>query len=287
MKDGRIRWAAIGAAVAVSLGAGGIGITQAALSSGVRSVFVAITPCRLTDTRPASQVGPKSSPIGPNETYTVTTFGKNGKCTGIPTDATALSLNVTAIGATQSTFLTVWPAGTTRPDASSLNPVPGAGPTPNAVVSDLSADGRLSVFNRQGSVDVIIDVNGYFVGHNHDDRYYTKAQVDGMLVPRGYGQVRVIGVLQGTIYWDMAFVGDHPGFLSARTPGGGITCLTPDPAVLTLADLKGLFLQDASGNDTRLYPDASFGCDADEFRIVQRSELDGSLTNQDFNVLVP
>jgi len=46
----------------------------------------------------------------------------------------ALALNVTAIGATAPTFLTVWPGGT-RPTASSLNPVPGQPPTPNGVIA--------------------------------------------------------------------------------------------------------------------------------------------------------
>jgi len=34
--------------------------------------------------------------------------------------------------------------------------------------SDVAADGRVSMFNAQGSVDVFVDVNGYFVDHDHD-----------------------------------------------------------------------------------------------------------------------
>jgi hypothetical protein len=176
----RTRWAAIGAAVAVTLGAGGLAVVDAAVTTGERTVFVAITPCRLVDTRPTSTVGPKSSPVGPGEVHTVTAHGTTGDCT-IPTDAVALSLNVTAIGATAPTFLAIWPAGATQPDASSLNPSPGQPPTPNAVTTDLSTDGRFSIFNLQGSVDVLVDVNGYYADHNHDDRYYTKPQVDAAI----------------------------------------------------------------------------------------------------------
>lgn len=104
---------------------------------------------------------------------------------------------------------------------------------------------------------------------------------------RAYGRVRVIGIIPGTSFWDMAFVGEHPGFLSARTPGGGVTCLRPDPSVLSLADVAGGFLQDASGNDTRLYFNGSFGCNADEVRVMQKINSSGALTNQNFNVLVP
>ncbi|MFK7917051.1 MAG: hypothetical protein AB8G14_03145 [Ilumatobacter sp.] len=174
----RIRWAAIGAAVAVSLGAGGIGLVSAGVSSGERAVFVAIEPCRVLDVRPNTQVGLKASPFGPGETVEVEGRGDSGQCTGLPADATALSLNITALNATERTFLTVFAAGGERPDASSLNPSPGAPPTPNAVVAQLSTDGEFAIFNRAGSVDVFVDVNGYYIDHDHDDRYDTSAEVD-------------------------------------------------------------------------------------------------------------
>jgi hypothetical protein len=42
----------------------------------------------------------------------------------------------------------------------------------------LSADGKLAIRNLAGSVHVIGDLTGYFVPHNHDDRYFTKADAD-------------------------------------------------------------------------------------------------------------
>jgi hypothetical protein len=178
ISDIRTRWAAVGAAIAITLGAGGFAVTQAAVSSGSRPVFVPITACRIADTRPQPEfnVGPRSTPIGDSQTHTITAHGTNGNCT-IPADATALSLNVTALGATLPTFLTIWAANIPRPEASSLNPTPGQPPTPNAVTTELNA-GQFNIFNRQGSVDVVVDVNGYYVDHDHDDRYYTKTEVD-------------------------------------------------------------------------------------------------------------
>lgn len=103
------------------------------------------------------------------------------KCTGkIPADALSLSLNVTAIGASQQSFLTIW-AGGDRPLASSLNPSPGEPPTPNAVTADLSIDQTFQVYNDVGTLDLVIDVNGYYVDHDHDDRYYTKAETTQQL----------------------------------------------------------------------------------------------------------
>ena len=67
----------------------------------------------------------------------LTAHGSNGQCTGIPTDAVAVQLNVTALDASQGTFLTIWGAGG-QPNASSLNPAPGQPPVPNAVTTDLT-----------------------------------------------------------------------------------------------------------------------------------------------------
>jgi len=176
----RIRWAAIGAAVAVSLGAGGIGISHATTSSGERPIYLPIEPCRLTDTRPESQVGPRAAPLGPNETYTVSGWRAGGDC-NLPSGTAGLALNVTAVGATQASFLTVFPAGVDRPEASNLNPTPGQPPTPNAVNIDLSSTGDFSIYNLAGNVDIIVDVVGIYDDHNHDDRYYTQAQADAMI----------------------------------------------------------------------------------------------------------
>ena len=176
----RTRWAAIGAVVAITLGAGGINIARATIGSGERTSFVAITPCRLADTRPAPEnVGPRNTPIGSDGTFTLTAHGANGLCaTPIPTGATALSLNVTAVGPTAATYLTIFPAGATLPTTSNLNPTPGQPPVPNAVTVDVNASGQFSIFNKFGSVNVIVDIVGYYEDHNHNDLYYTKAEVD-------------------------------------------------------------------------------------------------------------
>jgi hypothetical protein len=85
----------------------------------------------------------------------------------------------------------------------------------------------------------------------------------------------------------MELQGPRRGFVSARTPGGGTTCLKPNLRVISKDDVVGGVLQDASGNDTRLYFNGSFGCNADEVRVVQKLNFDSSLTNQSFNVVVP
>lgn len=163
---------AVGAAL-FGTGIGGFNLASATVSSGDRPVFVPVNPCRLTDTRPSQAVGPRATPLGADETLTVTARGSNGECTGasaIPVDAVALSLNVTATNPTANTFLTLWGDGD-DPGTSNLNPGPGQRPAPNAVVTPISGNGTFNVRNNLGSVNVIIDVNGYYVPHDHDDRY--------------------------------------------------------------------------------------------------------------------
>lgn len=173
----RTRWAALGAAVAVTVGGGGLGLVGAAVSSSERAVFIPITPCRLVDTRAGSGVLPRNTPFGSGEIYTINAHGDNGQCRDIPADATALSLNVTSLAASTLTYFTFWPTGTLQPNASSLNPAPGQPPTPNAVITDISPAGQFNIFNERGTIGAIIDINGYYVDHNHDDRYYTEAEV--------------------------------------------------------------------------------------------------------------
>jgi hypothetical protein len=170
-------------------------------------VLVPITPCRILDTRTGAAEGPRHTPLGSGETYDVTGRGASTGCP-IPTTASGVALNVTAIDATSPTYLTIWATGAARPNASHLNPSPGQPPTPNAVTTDLSAGGQFSVYNAIGTVNVLVDVIGYYEDHNHDDRYYTRAQVDSR-TPVAAGTISAAGtVLNGTgitsVTWNAA-----------------------------------------------------------------------------------
>ena len=145
---------ALGIATAIAIGATG---------GGTPSSLVPISPCRLVDTRPTPlTVGTRSTPIGASQTVTFQVTGANGQCT-VPSDATGIASNVTIVNPTASSYLTVFPADSTRPNASNLNWTPTSPPTPNQVTVALSGTGALKVFNLAGSVDVIIDVVGYYV----------------------------------------------------------------------------------------------------------------------------
>ena len=157
----RTRWAAIGAAIAVSLGAGGLGLAHATNPTEAVAL-VPITPCRLFDTRTGSDtVGTRSTPLGADETYLVPVWGTHGRC-AIPAGATGVSLGVTIVNPTAASYLTIFPADVARPLASSLNWVAGQAPTPNGVTATLSNDGQMAIYNLAGSVDVLVDIVGYY-----------------------------------------------------------------------------------------------------------------------------
>ena len=100
------------------------------------------------------------APIGPNQTLDVRVAGGS---TPIPANATSVAINVTIDDdATLKSFLTVWPKGDTKPLASTNNAEPGF-ISPVSALMKVGTDGMISVFNQQGSVNVIIDVTGYFV----------------------------------------------------------------------------------------------------------------------------
>ncbi|TPW13995.1 MAG: hypothetical protein FD127_1697, partial [Acidimicrobiaceae bacterium] len=150
MSATRSRWAAIGAAVAVSMGAGGVLTTSASVDFGVRTVLVPITPCRLIDTRrPTDNVGPRATPLGAGEIYEAAVRGANGRCT-IPSDAVAVELSIVAVNATAASFLTAFPSDVLRPNASNLNWVANQAPTSGSVKAALSANGHVSFFNLAG-----------------------------------------------------------------------------------------------------------------------------------------
>ena len=119
--------------------------------------FAPLSPARICDTRTGNATPCVGKTLGSGSTLTVQVTGKGG----VPAGAAAVVANVTATGATSTSYLTVWPAGTTRPVASDLNFAVGQ-TVPNLVVAKLSSSGGLGVFNAGGSVDVIVDVGGWF-----------------------------------------------------------------------------------------------------------------------------
>ncbi|HVT58966.1 MAG TPA: M12 family metallo-peptidase [Thermoanaerobaculia bacterium] len=128
------------------------------LASGGLNFFT-LTPCRAADTRkPAGTLGGPALVPGNQRTLPLA-----GVC-GIPSSARAISVNITVTNTTAAGDLQFYPAGSAIPSTSTINF--GAGQTrANNAVLTLSQDGAGAVavqVDSAGSLDVIIDVNGYF-----------------------------------------------------------------------------------------------------------------------------
>ena len=120
--------------------------------------FTAVTPARLLDTRDGTGTGGNTAPIAQAASINLSVTGVGG----VPsTGVSGVALNVTVDQPTGTGFLTVWPAGEARPNASTHNYVPGL-TVANLVVSKVGANGQVSIFNSAGSSHVVADVIGYF-----------------------------------------------------------------------------------------------------------------------------
>lgn len=109
------------------------------------------SPQRALDTRTGAS---------PSSNGTVRRLQLGGRFDIPPTGVTAVALNVTAVNALVPAYLTVFPCGTTPPNASNVN-YPVGRATPNSAIVGLSGNGELCIFT-ETDVDVLIDVTGYF-----------------------------------------------------------------------------------------------------------------------------
>jgi len=148
------RLTALIAAAAAVMGLQATMLTGPALAA-TPSTYFPLSPTRILDTRSAGALG-----SGVAADLTVAGVG------GVPaTGVTAVVLNVTATNSINNigpaSFLTLYPAGTARPTASNLNFSPGIS-VANLVTATLGNNGAITIYNDQGSVDVIADVEGYY-----------------------------------------------------------------------------------------------------------------------------
>ncbi len=119
-----------------------------------------VTPARLLDTR--RKVGvTTTTPIGANKfiDLQVSTRG------GVPSAGTASSvvLNVTVVAPTSQGYVTLYPTGSTRPTASSVNFNKGWTGA-NLVTVKLGTGGKVRIHNIAGATHVVVDVMGYYHG---------------------------------------------------------------------------------------------------------------------------
>jgi len=121
-------------------------------STVVSGGFNGIAPARVVDTR--SNGGCISS--GTSRDITVAGVA------GVPSNAESVWLNVTAVAPNGNGYLTVWPTGSPRPTASTLNFLAGQ-VVPNLTPVQVGTGGKISVYSFGGCSNIVVDAVGYTI----------------------------------------------------------------------------------------------------------------------------
>jgi hypothetical protein len=120
-------------------------------SSSASGRYTPLAPTRLMDSRQG--IGTPSRLVGGHTVeLPVTDVG------GIPTNASAVALNVTGIFPSSDAYVTAYPCGD-LPPTSSLNPAAGR-ITPNLVMAQVSKAGTVCLFTNV-DVDLVVDAVGF------------------------------------------------------------------------------------------------------------------------------
>lgn len=119
-------------------------------SNAAGLTFYPVTPVRLYDTR-----GTGNTLIsGQTRNFAIQSAA------GVPANAQAYSLNITAIPKPSMSDLVVWPTGLPKPGTSTLNTKTDI--TANAAIVGAGSGGSISLNSPWGSTDILIDINGYW-----------------------------------------------------------------------------------------------------------------------------
>jgi subtilisin family serine protease len=122
------------------------------------TTYHALAPFRICDTRataPANQCKAKTLSAGGRVNVQITGGA-------VPSGAESVVFNLTAVNDSASgTFVEAFPAGGSLPLASNMN-LAGPGVRSNLAIVQLSRGGAVTIYNALGTVDVIVDVQGYF-----------------------------------------------------------------------------------------------------------------------------
>lgn len=122
------------------------------------ALFHAVAPVRVADTRPGQPVPfpAVKQMLAGGQVLQVPVAG----AFGVPADAAAVSVNVTAVGPAGAGHLRVYPCGAVMPNASTLNFVAGQ-TVANASLVRVGAGGTVCIY-AAATTHVVVDLNGWF-----------------------------------------------------------------------------------------------------------------------------
>jgi peptidoglycan hydrolase-like amidase len=128
------------------------------------SGFLGAVPKRIVDTRDGT--GGRSGHVTPATPLSVPVRGLTvdigGSMEAIPSDASAVAINLTIVDSVRQAHATVWPCGVPKPTASNVNFTAGTR-VANGVVAPIGADGSVCIYVH-GDAHVVVDISGWFAG---------------------------------------------------------------------------------------------------------------------------
>jgi hypothetical protein len=206
----RIRWAAIGAAIAVSLGGGVTLFAQAGAAPASSSTFVAVSPVRVLDTRDdvVLWAGPFVTGVPHDVKVTGSIPTSSGTQTVMPAGSTGVVLNVTVLNSTADGFVSVRPADAAdAPKTSNINFEAGK-TVANSITVNLPTSGADAGtfevwFDSMGvagaTADILVDVTGYYSASALD----LKSDAIAIIGSGGedFGDIQLTGDSTGVV-WD-------------------------------------------------------------------------------------
>jgi Domain of unknown function (DUF4331) len=124
------------------------------------AAYVATQPERLLETRTTEAGGQKGyTGAKPSDGQTITLHVTGTGAAQVPADATAVYLNVTSTNSSAAGWVTVYPCGSPRPNASNVNLVPGAARA-TLVAAKVGTGGNVCLFVSR-STDLLADLEGF------------------------------------------------------------------------------------------------------------------------------
>jgi hypothetical protein len=159
------------------------------------SLYVAVHPYRIADTRPNSGQFGQGQALTSGRTLVVP-VGATGNCntTGpfidcVPSDATAIVVNITVVNPTQNGWVEAYADGQPPPSppTSTVNFLAGQTIANEATITlaqtvegNSVIEGNLDILNYIGTVDVTVDVQGYYFGDILNRANGTASHPDGI-----------------------------------------------------------------------------------------------------------
>jgi len=215
-----------------------------------------ITPCRVYDSRS------NGGPLNQGTEYTVPVAGT---C-GIPANATAVSVNLTIVGATGTGELWLYPAGGSPPSVS-VFPFSTGRTLGTFAVVPLGTGGAITATaaktpTNPGLYQLVLDITGYFLGPPVavDDPSYATEKDTPLNIAAATGVLSNDTLNGATIVSYGATTGGEQTTIGTATPtsaGGSITLsangsfsYTPPSGAVSINDTFKYILQNASGTST-------------------------------------